>query len=274
MTSAEEQTLYRMLAEITSDYAYACRIDPNGEMTPEWVSESFTQVTGCALADMTAQGRQMLIHPDERMRAAATDARLRAGEEVTWEFRTIARNGEMRWVRERSRPVWDQAQNRVVLLIGAGWDITARKETEWELAEAFARETLINRIGQVIRSVQNPDAVLIVAVEALGQALGADQCYYVTYDLEQGQEVVQPDWHRAGLESIAGVYDFSIFKFNHDLSYLAGQTHVVEDIRAFPGDAPPACTDTAFTGARATGPRTEDDRAGRRHVGWAAPLDS
>ena len=369
MNTAEEQTLYRLLAEITADYACALGVDASGGLTLEWVSESFTRVTGHTLADVATQGRHSLVHPDDLSRWAERDARALAGEESAEEFRIISRGGE-RWVQERIRPVWDAAQNRVVRLVVAGWDITARKSaeearrrheqdlqfavgaadlgtfycewpfdkiiwnetckqhfflppdadvdfelfyallhpddrepaqeamdraiedkteynveyraqapdgrirwinaigraqydaggipirfdgvtrdvtarkgTELELAEAFERETLVNRIGQAIRSAQDPDSILVAAVEALGEALGADRCYYVTYDLELGQGTVEPDWYRAGLESIAGVYDFSIFKFNHDADYLAGKTHVVEDIQAFPGIAPPDCTD-------------------------------
>ena len=342
MDAEDQQTIDRAIAEMTADYAYVCRVAPDGSLSPEWVSEAFTRVTGYTLADLTAQGWQIRIPPEDRGRATAAgtaefrvttldggtlwvreqtrplgqDRIVGAGWDMTgrrsaeqdlqfavgaaglgtfycewpfdkiiWnetakqhfflppdaqvdfdlfysllhpedrapvrqamdraieerteynvEFRAIASDGSTRWINAVGRAQYDPG-TVPIRFDGVTMDITARKRAEQDLADAFRRETLVNEIGHVIRRAQNPEAVLANSVEALGKALGADRCYYVTYDLEQGQGTVAPDWHRAGLESIAGVYNFSDFHFNQDPAYLAGQTHVVEDSLTLPGSA-------------------------------------
>ncbi len=68
-------------------------------------------------------------------------------------------------------------------------DTTDRHEAEVERLRLQAqertraeREALLGRIGQTIRTADSPHQVLELAVEGLGQALGADRCYYVVYD--------------------------------------------------------------------------------------------
>ena len=179
---------------------------------------------------------------------------------------------QTRWINAIGRARYDPDMVPI-RFDGITIDVTARKQAELDLADALRRETLVNEIGHAIRRAQNPDAVLANSVEALGQALHADRCYYVTYDLEQGRGTLGPDWHRADLESIAGGYHFSDFNFNHDPAYLLGQTHVVEDSLALPGDAPPARLGLRSLVTRSPGSGQDDDRAGRRDGGNAAPLD-
>ena len=38
--------VYRIIAELMSDYAYVFRVEPDGEMTLEWVTPSFYEVVG------------------------------------------------------------------------------------------------------------------------------------------------------------------------------------------------------------------------------------
>jgi hypothetical protein len=58
-----------------------------------------------------------------------------SGQEQICEFRIIAKSGEVRWLRESMRPVWDREQGRVIRIYGAGHDITERKRVEEQLRE-------------------------------------------------------------------------------------------------------------------------------------------
>ncbi len=124
-------------------------------------------------------------------------------------------------------------------------DVTARKRAEAErerlLAEQRARaerESVLNRIGQTIRSATTPEAVQEAAVRLLGEALGADRCYLALYDLERGVVTVARDSHRAGLASIRGAHPFpNTAEMFHEL-YRGGATSVIGDARAAPLSAP------------------------------------
>lgn len=63
----------------------------------------------------------------------------------------------------------------------------------------------------------------------LGKALGADRCYYAAYDQAADTATVGPDWHRAGLLTLAGQYPMSPFAINRDPVYRAGRTQVLSD---------------------------------------------
>jgi GAF domain-containing protein len=126
----------------------------------------------------------------------------------------------------------------------------AASEQAQMLREAQARvkrEALINQIGEVVRAAREPADVLRSVVEALGASLGADRCYYVTYDLEHVRGRIETDWYRkdAGLSSMAGEYQLSDYAVNHDAGYHSGQTQVVEDVHehaqemSLESDSPP-----------------------------------
>ena len=179
-----------------------------------------------------------LLHPDDRERTReAIDRAIEGHVEYNVEYRALAPDGRTRWINAVGRGFYDN-QGVPVRFDGITMDITERKRVERELAEAFERESLVNRISQAIRAAQEPEAVLEIAVEALGEALEADHCYFVTYDLATGKGTLRPEWRRAGRQSIAGEYDFRVYRYNHDAEYLAGRTYVIEDADTLPGAGP------------------------------------
>jgi len=91
------------------------------------------------------------------------------------------------------------------------------------------REALLNRIGQALRASTAPEKVLETAVRELGEALGADRCYYAAYDQDADTATVGPEWHGDGLPTLAGQYTMSSFAVNRDPVYRAGRTQTLAD---------------------------------------------
>jgi PAS domain S-box-containing protein len=175
-----------------------------------------------------------LLHPDDRERTrTAIDWAMQEHVEYNVEYRVLASDGRTRWVNAVGRGYYDSA-GVPLRFDGVTIDITARKQTETELAEALLRETLVNRISQAIRAAQEQEQILRIAVDTLGAALNVDHCYYVTYDLDRGRGILGPEWQRTGRESLAGEYEMFHYNYNRDSSYLTGQTHIVEDTYALP----------------------------------------
>src|SRR5262249_50068497 len=52
----ESSDLHRIIAELTSDYAYVCRVDPDGEIILERVTDGFTRITGYTFEEIQALG--------------------------------------------------------------------------------------------------------------------------------------------------------------------------------------------------------------------------
>mgnify|MGYP001062044775 CR=1 FL=1 len=126
-----DEECYRHISELISDYAYAFRVEEGNRLVREWVTDSFPRVTGYTSAEVDARGGwRALIHPDDMPIALAREMRLFAGETDVSEFRIVRKDGEVRWLRDHARPVWDAQQGRVVRIYGAAQDITERRESE------------------------------------------------------------------------------------------------------------------------------------------------
>ncbi|RPI92957.1 MAG: PAS domain S-box protein, partial [Chloroflexi bacterium] len=168
----ESRERYRVVAELTSDYAYRDRIEADGSITPEWITESFTRITGYTLVEAQTPGFwQELIHPDDTPILAQHIQTLLAGQADTREMRAITKSGEMRWLQDIAHPIWDAAQQHPVGLYGAVQDITERKQAEAE-SKSLARFP-----------DENPNPVLRVTYEGK-----------IIYANEASQPLLK-DWH-------------------------------------------------------------------------------
>lgn len=153
-TSTEER--YRILAELTADYAYALHVTEEGNLVYEWVSESFTQITGYTLDDLIQTGNwTYLIHPDDQSLAERRRQRWLSGHSDVCEWRIRTRKGEERWVYDRARPLWDVTQGRVIHIYGAGQDITQRKRDEELALQAQKMEAIGRLAGGIAHDFNN-----------------------------------------------------------------------------------------------------------------------
>lgn len=153
---AEVETRYRMVSELASDCAYAARVEPDGAMPCEWVTEAVTRLTGYTPAEVAGRDiERLLVHPDARRALAEMRARLLAGASVAGELPIVTKGGEARWVALRSRPVWDDAHHRVVRVYGATRDVTDR-----QLADAERHRTT-----ELLRAIVESSPSAIVAYD-------------------------------------------------------------------------------------------------------------
>ena len=133
----ESEERYRIVSELTSDYAYKDRVEADGSIIPEWITESFTRITGYTVEEtQTPEFWQRLIHPEDVPALLQHTQKILAGQSDTQQMRVITKSGEVRCLRDFANPVWDPAQNRVVSLYGAVQDITERRQAEAALQKA------------------------------------------------------------------------------------------------------------------------------------------
>jgi PAS domain S-box-containing protein len=125
------ETRYRTVSELVSDYAYAVRIEPDGRGVLEWVTEAFSRITGFTTSELTArEGLAWLIHPEDFPSVQRRLQALFEGLPGSSEHRILTKSGEVRWLRDYSAPEWDPTHSRLVRIVGAGQDITVRKQAE------------------------------------------------------------------------------------------------------------------------------------------------
>jgi PAS domain S-box-containing protein len=152
---------YRILSEMATDYAFKTRIEPDGSVVLEWISDSWERDFGYrpdGPEDLFEQ-----VHPDDRRRAAAQWAELLAGRPIEGEVRLLPRKGGELWVHFRTKPIID-ATGRIVGTYGAMQDIHDRKAAEelWRQAEArFRAQYQSSPIPTYIWQKVGDDLVLI-----------------------------------------------------------------------------------------------------------------
>ena len=157
---------YRRVAEVISDYAYGYRFKPTGDAVLEWVTEAYHRITGHEPEELASlDGWLGLVHPEDKEIARGHVERLFAGQESTCEYRIVTRKGEVRWLRDSCRPVWDETQGRTTQMHGATQDITERKVAEESLRQAETRyRLLVERlpaITYVISAGPNPKTLYV-----------------------------------------------------------------------------------------------------------------
>ncbi|HXF99387.1 MAG TPA: PAS domain S-box protein, partial [Bacteroidota bacterium] len=143
---------HRYISELISDYAYALRVEPNNRLVREWVTDSFTHITGYTPLEVDQRGGwQSLVFPDDLPVAQEFIERVLAGQKVVREFRIVRKDGEVRWLRDHATPLLDPLLQRVVRIYGAAQDITERKRAEEALQLSHKRyEQLVNSIDGIV----------------------------------------------------------------------------------------------------------------------------
>jgi PAS domain S-box-containing protein len=159
----EREARYRAIAELTSDFIYALQIPPGGYPQIAWATEAICNISGYSQAEMELLANWIkLIHPDDRLLYKEHARLTMAGQSDVCELRILTRSGDIRWLRNYTHPEWDRAQGRVVYILGAAQDITARKWAEDErlalerkLLEAQKLESLGVLAGGIAHDFNN-----------------------------------------------------------------------------------------------------------------------
>ncbi|MGO8671133.1 MAG: SpoIIE family protein phosphatase, partial [Capsulimonadaceae bacterium] len=109
-------------------------------------------------------------------------------------------------------------------------DVTEQSETVGQLNRSYARERLINQIGQAIRASTNATDIQEAAAQFLGKALYADRCYYCSYGVVRDEMVIEWDYRRPGLSPVAGRFILSDFRRVMDQIFARG-TAIIHNVR-------------------------------------------
>lgn len=127
----ESEQRYRAVSELTSDFAYALRVEKDGTPSTEWVTEAFARTTGLIPDVLPELSRH--VHPDDAGIVKSRLAHLLAGKSAVTEYRVVTKEGAHLWFREHAQPLWDEGKSRVVRVMAAAQDITAQKHAEEHL---------------------------------------------------------------------------------------------------------------------------------------------
>ncbi len=143
---ASEQR-YRFLSEITSDYIFSYRRQPDGMFQVEWISDAFERITGYPTDSVATRDLWwQMIHPDDRTLVRDFMAHMDKNEKFVMEHRFMTKSGETRWLRIYGQPVWSEKEGQVVQILGAGQDVSLEKAAKQTLIEV--NELLESRVQE------------------------------------------------------------------------------------------------------------------------------
>jgi diguanylate cyclase (GGDEF)-like protein/PAS domain S-box-containing protein len=146
----EREARYRAISELTSDYVYSLRIERDGHVALEWITESFTRVTGHTIATLgSPAGWLALFHPDDRATATRHIEKALAGHSDVCELRFRTPRGDSGWLRLYARPLYESTGRTVVGVLGAGQDISEAKRATEELEQVLATANCLLWYAQV-----------------------------------------------------------------------------------------------------------------------------
>ncbi|RZJ30816.1 MAG: PAS domain S-box protein, partial [Brevundimonas sp.] len=134
-----------------------------------------------------------------------------------------------RWYDVEALRIGDPAAHRVAILFN---NITERKRFE-------ARQAAMIELDDAIASLSDSTEIAFVAGRVLGHALGAMRVGYGVIDPDSETIVIERDWTRDGVASVAGVHHFRTYG-SYVSEILAGEPAVIADVETDPRtrDAP------------------------------------
>jgi len=157
----ESEERWQTLAELTSDIAYAVQVEPDGTLVPEWVTGALARITGLTCDELMARGDwPSLVHPDDRFITLQNLQVHLSGQPSVSEYRIVTKDGKSRWLREYGYPIWDEAQGRVVRIIGAAQDITERRRAEEEIRQRTSQLEALREVGLELIAQLDLDTLL------------------------------------------------------------------------------------------------------------------
>lgn len=139
---------FHVIADISADFAFSL-VDPQGDSPLlEWVSESFSQITGYILAEIQSQSSWLIfIHPDDQDLLSSTIKKALPGKVSACDVRLMTKAGMARWVHVAIKTITPSDEKDSCRVIGVFQDITAHKQAEIALIET--KKQLQDQIQQL-----------------------------------------------------------------------------------------------------------------------------
>jgi PAS domain S-box-containing protein len=173
------------------------------------------------------------FHPDEVDRVSAEiDAALISRDLFSTDYRIRRGDGSWMWVNAQGRAEQDE-DGKPTRFMGVSFDITDRKLAEEELRRTRDDRDFVFDLAERMRAIGDPDDIMQIAVEALGQRLGADRVGFFRY-VAGDQIEFGAGWFTPALKPLEGRMPVATLGDYVNDRLRAGEMVMTADSRADP----------------------------------------
>jgi PAS domain S-box-containing protein len=187
--SSEAETRYRTLVEQTPAITYVQEpVESSNPKAVTYISPQYESILGYPPESQMIDEEHWLstVHPEDRGRVLAEEARTdRSGEPFRAEYRVIAGDGRVVWVRDEATLVRDE-KGQPLYWLGVQYDVTEQKREAQE-RERIEQELRIARLIQQTLLPKTLPELSMYDIEAYYQPareVGGD--FYDLFELEDG----------------------------------------------------------------------------------------
>jgi PAS domain S-box-containing protein len=175
----------------------------------EFVNKALVEFYGREGKDILGSAWRDSIHPDDRADVAAVMSEARPKRlPYGFECRFRRGDGEWRWRRVVVNPRFD-GQGEFLGYIGMSFDLTETREAMAHLEEVERRQSLLLALGDRLRDLGDPEAVMLEAARTLGEALDALRVGYGEIDADGASVLVRRAWHVPGTHNPEGQWSLN-----------------------------------------------------------------
>lgn len=183
----QNEIRYRIISELTSDFAYSFRLNQDGRIVLEWITDAFRRISGYGtkqISDM--DGWTSIVHPEDNGTFNELLKQRLEGIPQVGEYRILTASGDVRTVRDFAFPIWDEQNGSVVSMLGAVQDITESKNYENQLISALEERNVM--LQEIHHRVKNNLQIISSLLDLQANALKDPE---LTTALKQSRNRVQ-----------------------------------------------------------------------------------
>lgn len=130
---------HSIIAAISTDWAYSARVESDGNIITDAVTEGFTKQLGYTLEELIENGGwESIVHSEDLPKANEEMQKLMSGEIITGRLRHISKYGHIIVSEYQTSPIVDKT-GKVVRIYGANRDITSQILSEQLIRESESR---------------------------------------------------------------------------------------------------------------------------------------
>jgi PAS domain S-box-containing protein len=162
---AESESRFKMVSDLIPNYAFSVRVEKDGLIRDEWLTDEFTRITGYNIADIDDTLTAKLFHPDDLLRFIESVQKAYAGQSSVDDYRIFTKKGELRWLRLSRNIVWNNAENRLERYYGVAQDITAQKDAEAQKLDLVVQEERSKLVRDFVTAFSHDFRTALATIE-------------------------------------------------------------------------------------------------------------